>query len=135
MGGGICWAMVVMLLKKLGAGEMPLSGLVLGNFMTAVYCLPFMVSIGPVVPGEVVQVAALAFISLGLGYIFYLLAIKQVSALEAALIPAIEPLLNPSWTFVFLGEVPGVWTVVGGFVVLGTVLYKAVLSAREKYQP
>jgi drug/metabolite transporter (DMT)-like permease len=132
MGGGICWAMVVMLLKKLEAKEMPLSGLVLGNFMTSVYCLPLMLSVGSVVAKDVGQVAALAIISLGLGYIFYLLALKQVTALEAALIPAIEPLLNPTWTFLFLAEVPGAWTFIGGFVVLGTVLFKAVLSAQEK---
>ncbi|MDR1310039.1 MAG: DMT family transporter [Deltaproteobacteria bacterium] len=131
MGGGVCWAMVVMLLKKRGADGMPLSGLVLGNFMTVMYCLPLMVTVNFLEPRDIGQVAALGLISLGLGYIFYLLAIKQVTALEAALIPAIEPLLNPTWTFLFIDEVPGAWTVVGGLVVLATVLVKAVLSARE----
>ncbi|MDR1110798.1 MAG: DMT family transporter [Deltaproteobacteria bacterium] len=131
MGGGVCWAMVVMLLKKRGADGMPLSGLVLGNFMTVMYCLPLMVTVNFLEPRDIGQVAALGLISLGLGYIFYLLAIKQVTALEAALIPAIEPLLNPTWTFLFIDEVPGAWTVVGGLVVLATVLMKAVLSARE----
>ncbi|MDR0354696.1 MAG: DMT family transporter [Deltaproteobacteria bacterium] len=132
MGGGFAWGMVVMLLKKRGADGMPLSGLVLGNFITVIYCFPFMISVPSFALRDVGQVAALALISLGLGYIFYLLAIKQVTALEAALIPAIEPLLNPTWTFLFLQEVPGFWTIVGGFVVLGTVLLKAFLSAREE---
>ena len=135
MGGGVCWAMVVMLLKKQGAEGMPLSGLVIGNFMTATYCLPAMLSVDFLDPVAMGQVAALAIISLGLGYIFYLLAIKQVTALEAALIPSVEPLLNPAWTFIFLGEEPGRWTVVGGLMVLGTVVVRAVLAAREQRPP
>lgn len=131
IGVGICWAMVIVLLKKQGAEGMPLSGLVLGNFMTAIYCFPAMAAVDFMDMSQMIYVAALAIISLGLGYIFYLLAIKQVSALEAAIIPAIEPLLNPTWTFIFLAEVPGRWTVIGGSLVLLTVLWRAILSAKE----
>ena len=132
VGVGFCWAMVIMLLKKQGADGMPLSGLVLGTFMTAIYCSPAMLSVDFLDLSQMGYVAALATVSLGLGYIFYLLAINRVTALEAALIPAVEPLLNPSWTFVFLGEVPGRWTVIGGTLVLATVLVRAVLAARQE---
>ena len=131
VGVGFCWAMVVMLLKKRGADGMPLSGLVLGNFMTAIYCFPAMISVDFLDMSQMGYVAALAIVSLGLGYIFYLLAIKQVTALEAALIPAVEPLLNPAWTFIFLAEVPGRWTIIGGSLVLVTVLIRAVLATGE----
>ena len=131
MGGGLCWAVVVMLLKHQGSEGIPLSGLVLGNFITCIYCFPAMISVDFLDMGQMVYVAALAIISLGLGYIFYLLAVGQVTALEAAMIPAIEPLLNPTWTFLFLGEVPGRWTVVGGAMVLATVLVRAWLATRK----
>lgn len=131
-GVGMCWAMVVVLLKKQGAADMPLSGLTLGNFMTSVYCFPAMISVDFLDISQMGYVAALAIVSLGLGYIFYLLAIKQVTALEAALIPAVEPLLNPTWTFIFLAETPGRWTVIGGALVLITVLIRAFLAAGEE---
>ena len=51
----------------------------------------------------------------------YCKAIAHVRAIEAVLIPIIEPLLNPLWVFLLLGEVPGVWTLVGGGIVLGAV--------------
>ncbi len=131
MAAGICWAIVVMLLKKQGAEGMPLSGLVLGNFMTGLYCFPAMVSVDFLDMGQMVWVAALAIVSLGLGYIFYLLAVGQVTALEAAMIPAIEPLLNPTWTFIFLNEIPGRWTIIGGSLVLATVLARAWLAVKD----
>ena len=132
IGVGFCWAMVVMLLKRQGREGMPLSGLVIGNFITVSYCLPAMLSVDFLDPAAMGQVAGLAIISLGVGYIFYLLALKKVTALEAALIPAIEPLLNPAWTFLFLAEVPGRWTFIGGVLVMGTVMARAWVAAREK---
>ena len=135
LAGGVCWAIVVMLLKKQGAEGMPLSGLVLGNFMTAIYCFPAMMSVDFLDLSQMGYVAALAIISLGLGYIFYLLAIGQVTALEAAMIPAIEPLLNPTWTFIFLNEIPGRWTIIGGTLVLATVLARAWLAAKDSPPP
>lgn len=135
MACGICWAIVIMLLKKQGAEGMPLSGLVLGNFMTSIYCFPAMMSVDFVDMSQMGYVAALAIISLGLGYIFYLLAVGQVTALEAAMIPAIEPLLNPTWTFIFLNEIPGRWTIIGGTLVLATVLVRAWMAAKESPHP
>ncbi len=128
--GGICWAMTVMLLKKQGAGGMPLSGLVIGNFITAVYCFPQMISVDFLDMGQMGYVAALG-LCLGLGYVVYLLALGQVTALEAAMIPAIEPLLAPTWVFFFRGEVPGRWTMIGGALILGSVLTRAWLAARK----
>ena len=56
-----------------------------------------------------------------------------MTALEAILITVIEPILNPVWVFLLLGEAPGPWAMVGGVVVLGAVtalsIYKAKTSA------
>jgi DME family drug/metabolite transporter len=40
----------------------------------------------------------------------------------------IEPLLNPTWAFLFLGEVPGFWAVFGGMIILSAVILRAVIS-------
>jgi len=40
----------------------------------------------------------------GISYILYAEAIKHVTALEATLIPVIEPILNPIWVFMLLKE-------------------------------
>jgi drug/metabolite transporter (DMT)-like permease len=129
---GFCWGMCVMLMRRQGMERIPLSCLVIGNAITVVYCLPAMVSVGPESIGSNLFFSAVLGIGpLGLGYVFYLAALGRVTALEASLIPSIEPLLNPVWTFMVIGEVPGFWTFVGGAVVLLAVTLKALSAWRS----
>jgi drug/metabolite transporter (DMT)-like permease len=44
-----------------------------------------------------------------------------VRAIEAVLIPVIEPVLNPVWVWLLFGEVPSGWALLGGVIVLGAV--------------
>ena len=37
----------------------------------------------------------------------YALALRHVRAVEGILIPMMEPVLNPLWVFLLLGETPG----------------------------
>ena len=136
---GFCWALCVMFMRKKGAERTPLSSMVIANFMTAAYCLGAMLSVDFSDLGAALTnlgwAAILGIGPLGLGYIFFLLAINKVTALEAALIPAIEPLLNPIWTYLMVGEVPGLWTVIGGTIVLVAVLFRGWLSVRPARAP
>ncbi len=43
----------------------------------------------------------------------------------------IEPLLNPLWVFLVLGEHPGMNTIIGGAVILGAVTWVSTISARR----
>jgi drug/metabolite transporter (DMT)-like permease len=74
----------------------------------------------------------LGVVQLGISYALYSEAIRHVSALEAILIPGIEPILNPVWVFLMLGERPGKWALVGGFVVLISVTLRSLIAVRRK---
>ena len=39
-------------------------------------------------------------------------------------------MLNPVWAWVFQGERPGAWALVGGAIILGATTLKGVLDAR-----
>jgi drug/metabolite transporter (DMT)-like permease len=43
--------------------------------------------------------------------------------------------LNPIWVFLFIGEQPGLFALVGGVIVLSGVALNAVSSARASAQP
>ena len=62
---------------------------------------------------------AISFI--GLPLVLYGKAIPHVWTMEAVLIPVLEPVLNPVWVLVFVGEVPSGWALLGGVTVLGAV--------------
>lgn len=100
-----------------------------GNILTALAGLPFMTDPYPD-PIGILSLLALGIFQLGLSYILYTVAIKRVTAVEATLVPVIEPILNPIWVFVGLGELPGVWALVGGILVLLTVSLRFLLTYR-----
>jgi drug/metabolite transporter (DMT)-like permease len=68
-------------------------------------------------------------LQLGLSHVLYASAIKHVAALEAILIAAIEPILNPLWVLLVVGEAPGPWALLGGFIVLASVTIRYVVTA------
>ena len=74
----------------------------------------------------------LGTLQLGLPYVLYAIAIKHVTALEATLIPLLEPVLNPLWVMLALGERPGPWAIVGGLLVLAAVLGRGAMMVRGR---
>ncbi len=63
----------------------------------------------------------LGIFQLGISYILYSKAIKKINALEATFISLVEPILNPFWVFLAIGEVPGLFSVIGGAIVLAAI--------------
>jgi len=63
--------------------------------------------------------------------VLYSKAIPHVRALEAVLIPVIEPVLNPVWVWLLVGEVPGGWALLGGAMVVGAVTAHGLALARH----
>ena len=77
----------------------------------------------------------LGTVQLGISYVLYTIAIKRVTALEATLIPFLEPILNPLWVMLLVGELPGRWALVGGALVIGAVLVRGVVMLRRPTVP
>jgi len=125
---GISFGWLTMLMRRQKAGS-PVETVLLGNILTFIIALPFMAQ-GPLPPaGDWVYLLLLGIFQLGLSYILYAEAIKHITALSSILIAMIEPILNPLWVLLIIGEVPGSWAVVGGVIILGTVTLRAVREA------
>lgn len=70
-------------------------------------------------------------VQLGFSTVLYSKAIPHVRALEAVLIPVIEPVLNPVWVWLLVGEVPSGWALLGGAIVVGAVTAHDLALARH----
>ncbi len=116
---GLTFSVMVIFLRA-QKDQSPLDSLILGNILTALVCLPFYFQGSPGWGNWGIAVL-LGVFQLGLSYIFYSEAIRHVRALDGILVPIVEPILNPLWVLLFLGEVPGPWAILGGFIVLGSV--------------
>ncbi len=125
LASGISFASTVIFLRK-ERDTSPASALLLGNLLTFAIGLPFCFGKMPT-PPEWGALAVLGVFQLGIPYVFYSMAIRQVTALEAMLITMLEPILNPIWVALRQGEVPGPWSVAGGILVLGSVALRSLV--------
>jgi len=72
-------------------------------------------------------------LQLGIPYILFSLGIKRTSAVKSSVIATIEPILNPIWVFIAVGEVPGTLSLFGGAIVLITIAIYNITKTKENY--
>ncbi|MCJ7551301.1 MAG: DMT family transporter, partial [Anaerolineae bacterium] len=80
-------------------------------------------------PQSIGIIVFLGIFQIGLAFIFYSVAIKHVPAMESTLILTLEPILNPIWVFLILGESPGSHALLGGIIVVGAITARALAGA------
>ncbi|MBN2201968.1 DMT family transporter [bacterium] len=127
---GVAFAWLVVLMRRQKHGS-PLGSVVLGNLITGIVGIPFMLH-PPRDVSSWTGLLLLGVFQIGFSYLFYARAIRHVTALEGILVPVIEPILNPIWAFLFIGERPGHWAFIGGVVVIATVILRSVHSIRSR---
>jgi drug/metabolite transporter (DMT)-like permease len=107
-----------------------LETILLGNILTGLICVPFYFQQTP----TIINWLALFYmgtLQIGLSFILYSAAIKYVKAIDAVLMQVIDPLLNPIWVFLIIGEAPGSWAILGGLIVLTAVTYRNIRVNRN----
>jgi drug/metabolite transporter (DMT)-like permease len=106
-----------------------MAAVVSGNAIAAIGALPFAWPFPEASPGEWGTVIYLGVCQIGLAYVCLTSAIRHLPALEVSLLLLIEPVLNPTWTWIFRGEQPGVWTIAGGAIILAATGVRALREA------
>jgi len=134
LASGFFWALTVCGLRWMGAADgrhgSPVAAVAVGNLIAFGMSLPMALPLGahPVIDWGLI--VYLGVFQIAVAYLFVTSALRAIPALEASLILLIEPALNPLWAWVFQGERPGPWALVGGALILGTTTIKAMLDAR-----
>ena len=75
-------------------------------------------------------VVFLGTVQIGLAYMLLATGIRQVTALEASLLLLVEPALNPVWAWLVHGEVPAIWAMAGGAIILAATTAKSWTERR-----
>ena len=128
---GVCFAGMTIALRRQKNGS-PVESIILGNVIAFIAGLPWMVKSPLLPPAGWLALIVLGVVQLGFSYWLYARAIRHVTALEAVLIPVIEPILNPLWVLLVVHEKPTRWAILGGAVVLGAITIRAVISVRGR---
>ena len=137
---GVAWAFLVIGLRWLGRAEgagggeapSPTTAVVLGNLLAAGATLPFAFPFASFTVTDLATVLFLGVVQIGVAYLLLSKALKHLGAFEASILLMVEPALNPVWSWMIHGETPGVYTVVGGGLILGATVLKSVLDNRPE---
>jgi drug/metabolite transporter (DMT)-like permease len=68
-------------------------------------------------------------------YFFFVRGLKHVTATEASLTGMLEPVMNPVWVFLFLGERPSGYAAIGAAIVLAAIGWHTMTSAPVTHMP
>ena len=134
LGSGIFLGLYIMLLKHPRAEGM--SGtitVIYGNFLLALLTLPSGIAAFPT--ATLMDYAAVGFLGvfqIGISYILFIKGVRGgTRPLDASIIGFIEPLLNPVWVFIFVGERPSQWALLGGTIIIATVVIHTFVQYRR----
>jgi drug/metabolite transporter, DME family len=74
-------------------------------------------------------VAVMGVVQLGIPYWLFSKGLEQISVQEASLIVLIEPVLNPLWVGLIVGELPSGATLIGGICIVGSLAFRYLRSS------
>lgn len=125
---------VFMRMQKDGS---PLESNLLAHILTAIigfivalfmpFPKPTTVSIGAII--------ALGVFQIGMAAVLLSWGIKRVSAIQGSIIAGLEPVFNPLWVFLALGEKPSPNSLAGGAIILLAVILSSIVTARRAMRP
>ena len=118
---GMAFACYYMSLE--GASESQrMSAILIAHGLTFLVGLPFTFVYPPELSAAPVAcILVLGVVQLGIPYVLLGRASGACPPLACSLLGAVEPLLNPVWVFIFDGEAPGLWALIGGVVGVATI--------------
>ena len=65
----------------------------------------------------------LGVFQIGVSYLFFFKGVRLISALKASIVSLLEPILNPIFVFIFVGEMPSIVSLIGfGIIFFGIFL-------------
>ena len=135
LGSGIFLGLYIMLLRHPRAfGMNPVITVIYGNFLLALLTLPSGLAALPTLTlRDLSLVAALGIFQIGLSYMLFIKGVTGgTRPLDASIIGFFEPILNPVWVFVFYGEQPSKWAILGGIIIVATVAGHTFVQYRSK---
>ncbi|NLN97769.1 MAG: DMT family transporter [Eubacteriaceae bacterium] len=76
--------------------------------------------------------AILGFLQIGISYYIFIKGVRKISASEASVLCLLEPILNPIWVYLFIGEKPTIYTLVGFTVILMGIVSRYLPIIRKE---
>jgi drug/metabolite transporter (DMT)-like permease len=126
---GFFFGLVILFLRRDAAGD-AIPSVIAGNFLAAALAFPFAFGHLALDGRGILLVLFLGIVQMGISYVLFVRGLAVVPAAEASLLGMLEPMFNPLWAFLGLGERPSAWALLGGAIVLCAVAGRTVFGWR-----
>ncbi len=142
LASGLCFAFYVLLLRNPQSRLVNrASSVIYGNLLLVLITAPSGIAATRSMSlRDAAIVLYLGVVQIGLAYTLFTYGMARgARSLDAGIVGYIEPVLNPLWVFIFIGERPSTWALMGGLTIIFAVtchtIYNARKVTRERAQP
>jgi len=136
LASGVAFALFVLLMRHSKARDVNrASSAIYGNLIAVAICMPWFLGAAKrgISATDFACIAYLGIVQIGFAYLLFTLAMARgVRSLDAGIIGYIEPVLNPVWVFLFIGERPSGWAMIGGLIIVASVMFHTLIEIRAK---
>jgi drug/metabolite transporter (DMT)-like permease len=134
LASGVCFASYFLLLRHSSSRNVNrASSVIYGNLLVVLIAAPAGLKALPNINlHDALSVIYLGVVQIGVAYTLFTLGrARGIRSLDAGIVGYIEPVLNPVWVFLVIGEQPSKWALVGGAIIVGAVVVHTTLKAKE----
>jgi drug/metabolite transporter (DMT)-like permease len=127
---GVTFALTAIFMRRQKDGR-PTDSFMLAHIITFAVSIPFIFTAHAPSVTSVTGLVLLGIFQMGLPSLLYGRGVRGVSAISCALITMIEPVMNPVWVAIFIGELPSARAIAGGCIIVVCVTLRTVLKVRK----
>ena len=134
LASGVCFAAYFLLLRHSSARDVNrASSVIYGNLLVVLIAAPAgLQALSGIKLHDALSVIYLGVVQIGVAYTLFTLGMARgIRSLDAGIVGYIEPVLNPVWVFLVIGERPSKWARIGGAIIVGAVVVHTTLKAKE----
>jgi DME family drug/metabolite transporter len=134
LASGLCFAFYFLLLRHSKSRAVNrASSVIYGNLLVVLIAAPAGLKVLPRMSShDMLSVVYLGVVQIGLAYTLFTVAMAHgVRSLDAGIVGYIEPVLNPIWVYLILGEQPTRWALLGGAIIVTAVVCHTLIEARR----
>ncbi|MEK6282334.1 MAG: EamA family transporter [Acidobacteriota bacterium] len=134
LASGFCFACYFLLLRHSKSRAVNrASSVIYGNLLVVLIAAPAGLRVfGEMTRYDAFAVVYLGVVQIGLAYTLFTVAMARgVRSLDAGIVGYIEPILNPIWVYLFIGERPTKWALIGGGIIVIAVIVYTLIEARR----
>jgi drug/metabolite transporter (DMT)-like permease len=125
---GVCFGLNSASMRMIRRGN-PADSMIVADVVTFFFCLPFFFFYAPQPDTAMTRsILFMGIIQIGVASQLFSYGIKRITAIQAMLTAMVEPVLNPVWVLLVTGERPSVSALIGGAIIIVSVVASSLIG-------